>query len=330
VLSVLLGDAVDDGIIATNPALQMGRRRRKRADSLSQAERLRRVRPMSSEQLAAFLKAALRTEHHRLYPLFLTLARAGLRPGEAFGLQWDDVDFVERTLHVERSYSRGSLDTTKTGESRRVDMSQELARVLRRLEVGRAAETLRRGWKARPPWVFCSEVGTPRDLYNVTRVFKRTLKAASLPNFRLYDLRHTFATLLLAQSAPITYVAAQLGHSKPTTTLQWYAHWLPSGRRGFVDALDDPSVVPEGTVVGFEAPVVTIENPVVKLPPRRGGTPRGTNLAPFSESSNGERQVGVSVGSPSRSRTCDILIINSPAPGRIADTRRALSAHIAQ
>jgi integrase len=59
VLSVLLGDAFDDGIIATNPALQMGRRRRKRADSLSQAERLRRVRPMSSEQLAAFLKAAL-------------------------------------------------------------------------------------------------------------------------------------------------------------------------------------------------------------------------------------------------------------------------------
>src|SRR4029453_11383066 len=100
----------------------------------------------------------------------------------------------------------------------------------------RAAETLRRGWKARPPWVFCSEVGTPRDLYNVTRVFKRPLKAASLPNFGLYDLRHTFATLLLAQSAPITSAAAQLGHSKPTTTLQWYAHWLPSGRRSFVDA----------------------------------------------------------------------------------------------
>jgi integrase len=100
---------------------------------------------MSSEQLAAFLKAALRPEHHRLYPLFLTLARAGLRPGEAFGLQWDDVDFVERTLQVERSDSRGSLDTTKTGESRHVDMRQELARVLRRLEVDRAAETLAAG-----------------------------------------------------------------------------------------------------------------------------------------------------------------------------------------
>jgi hypothetical protein len=85
-----------------------------------------------------------------------------------------------------------------------------------------------------------------------------------------------------------------------------------------VDALDDPSVVPEGTVVGFEAPVVTIANPVVKLPPRRGGTPRGTNLAPFSESSKyGECQAGVSVGSPGRSRTCDILI-NSQALYRLS------------
>ena len=165
---------------------------------------------MSSEQLAAFLEAARRPEHRRLHPLFLTLARAGLRPGEAFGLQWDDVDFVERTLNVERSYSHGSLDTTKTGESRRVDMSQELARVLRRHEVDRAAETLRRGWKVRPPWVFCSEVGTPLDLYNVTRVSKRALKAATLPNFRLYDVRHHAGfrlmpgrTMLGAQSAPI-------------------------------------------------------------------------------------------------------------------------------
>lgn len=94
VLSVLLGDAVDDGIIGTNPALQMSRRRRKRADSLSQVERLKKVRPMSGKQVSVFLQATQRPEYRRFYPLFLTLARAGLRPGEAFGLQWDDVDFV--------------------------------------------------------------------------------------------------------------------------------------------------------------------------------------------------------------------------------------------
>ena len=215
-------------------------------------------------------------EHQKVefYPLFLLLARAGLRPGEAFGLQWDDVDLVERTLFVERSFSRGEVNTTKTGETRRVDMSQELARALRRLEVERAEEKLRRGVKTLPPWVFASETGTPLDLYNATRVFKRVLKAAALPNFRLYDLRHTFAMQLLERGAPITYVAAQLGHAKPTTTLQWYAHWLPTNRKSYVDALDAGEKPSEGIAE------------VVETVPRRFLPARhGTDWAPFRDPS---------------------------------------------
>src|SRR5438309_11836830 len=63
------------------------------------------------------------------------------------------------------------------------------------------------------------------------------LSRAGLPRFRLYDLRHTFATHLLELGAPITYVAAQLGYAKPTTTLAHYAHWIPRGDKGWVDRL---------------------------------------------------------------------------------------------
>ena len=146
--------------------------------------------------------------------------------------------------------------------------------------------------------MFCSEAGTPLDLYNVARVFKRVLKAASLPNFRLYDLRHTFASLLLAKNAPITYVAAQLGHAKPTTTLQWYSHWLPTSRRNYVDALDAEERPSEAVAEVGEA-----ARPA-PVPERHG-----TNRAPFREvSKDHEMEMREKVGSPGRTRTCDILI----------------------
>jgi hypothetical protein len=71
----------------------------------------------------------------------------------------------------------------------------------------------------------------------VSRRFRGLVRRAGLPRFRLYDLRHTYATHLLAEGAPITYVADQLGHAKPTTTLAHYAHWLPRGDKQWIDRL---------------------------------------------------------------------------------------------
>jgi hypothetical protein len=65
----------------------------------------------------------------------------------------------------------------------------------------------------------------------------RPSKAAGPPRFRLYDLRHSYATHLLAEGAPLPYVSAQLGHAKPTTTLAHYAWWLPRGDKAWADRL---------------------------------------------------------------------------------------------
>ncbi len=233
-LSVMLAEAVDDGLLKANPAALASRRRS--ADSVTTIERQKAIRPFEGPALAAFLEAARSHEYHAL---FLTLARTGMRPGEAFALEWPDIDFDKREILIERALSAGRIGSTKTGRARHADMSQELAATLRGLWVEREKETLRRGRLAMPALIFINAQGNPLDESRVRKQFARILRRAELSGHRLYDLRHSYATTLLARGVPITYVAAQLGHAKPTTTLQWYAHWLPREDKAYVDALDD-------------------------------------------------------------------------------------------
>src|SRR5438093_1350615 len=79
-LSVMLGDAVDEGLLVSNPVFGIARRGRRRADAISQAERQRQIRPMSHEQLATFLSVTHRrhlvTRHHRSLGAPLTYVSA--------------------------------------------------------------------------------------------------------------------------------------------------------------------------------------------------------------------------------------------------------------
>ena len=239
-LSVMLGDAVEDRLLPLNPVLQLTRRgRRMQAGVISKADRQKKVTPMTYEQLATFLATATARAGKREATMFLALADAGLRPGEVLALRWVDFDPSARTLTVERAVSAGEVGPTKTAEIRTVDVTSRLAEALSEFQATAEAEALVADPRRDPsPWMFPSSADAPLDPSAVAKVFRSVLCAAGLPRFRLYDLRHTFATHLLAQGAPITYVAAQLGHAKLTTTLTYYAHWLPSGDKSYIDRLE--------------------------------------------------------------------------------------------
>jgi len=82
--------------------------------------------------------------------------------------------------------------------------------------------------------------GTALDEANVRKAFNRILDAAELDRRGPHQMRHTFASLLLQDGAPITYVSRQLGHKDASITLRVYAHWLPDASNDkLVDALDD-------------------------------------------------------------------------------------------
>jgi integrase len=242
-LSTMLNHAKEDELLSANPATGLGKALRLLP---APGERASRIKAMDQAQLDAFLATmtgpAASPHARRVYPFFLLLARTGLRIGEAFALQPEDLDFVRGTLRVTRAFSEGRLEATpKTVASiREVDLSPGLTRVLREHLRRRAELCLGHGW--REPWLFLSENGRPYRKQNVARAMIRLCKRAGLSHFTPHDLRHTFASLLIAAGESPKYVQQQLGHASLSMTVDLYGRWLRAKPlRGGVAALDGPS-----------------------------------------------------------------------------------------
>ena len=246
VLSSLLSQAIEDGLISVNVALKPGK-------FLPKVSKRRQVNPFTREEVSIFLAAAQR-HAARYFPLFLCAARTGLRLGELLALQWGDLDFKGRFLLVQRNYTHGQVTTPKSGEVRRVDMSRELTQTLADLHTERQLDASANGWSSIPEWVFCSETGGLLDGDNLRhRAFYSLLKVSGLRKIRFHDLRHTFASLLLQQGESPVYVKEQMGHSSIAITVDLYGHLIPGGNRQAVDRLDEP-VMPRWDGVGSATP----------------------------------------------------------------------------
>ena len=148
--------------------------------------------------------------------LISVLAYAGIRPGEALALQWRDIR--EQTILAERAVSLGQAKDTKTAAHRTVRLLPPLAADLRkwRLQSGRpAAKAL----------IFPSATVWSQPEYQSwrRRAFKRSLDGPTVEHARPYDLRHSYASLLLHEGRSVIYVARQLGHDA-RLTLSTYGH----------------------------------------------------------------------------------------------------------
>jgi integrase len=266
-MSVLFADAVDAELIEVNPAVGAVRRGRDKSSSVSATERRQGIRALSIEELELFLETARRGAgvpgrqariDQRDYLIYLTLADTGMRPSECLALKWEDLDLVGRTVVVERAMDKGGkVKPTKTGETRRIDLTARLADALGAYQAQLEADALAAD-REPSPWLFTAD-GKLMDRNNgIGRKFRQLIVRAGLPSNKLYVLRHSYASHLLAAGAPITYVAAQLGHAKPVTTLSYYAHWIPRGDRGQVDRLEAARAAAHGRAHGSVAAAVSL------------------------------------------------------------------------
>ena len=244
-LSAVLSQAVDDELLPANPAFRMGRYLRA-GDDLPAA-----VRSLTREEVSILLATA-EESYPDYYPFFLCALRTGLRLGELLGLRWADVDLRGRFIEVRRSRVSGRETSPKSKKRRRVDMSRQLQRTLRRLKATRGQAALKAG-RPMTPEVFLSPEGHPLDGDNVrSRVFYPLLEAAKLRHVRFHDLRHTFASLLIQQGESLAYVRDQLGHSSIQITADVYGHLIPGANRAAVDKLDEQPSGNPGATKGSE------------------------------------------------------------------------------
>ena len=263
IVSSVLSEAVDEELLAANPFLQprTTKRRRSRAKA---AATVTRINPLSHDEVTHLLQTAYSHAitrggtvvypYRAHYPLLLTLARTGLRWGEAIALTWADIDWRGRFLWVRASHVRRRTDVTKSGKNRRVYVSSQLLATLRALYEARtpkvraldaateAAREAASSAAAAGALIFSTAEGTHLDNRNFHRdVWQPLLATAGLSGRQIKDLRHTAASLLVERGRLPHYVQEQLGHHAVTFTMERYVH-LPSGYGNQADCLDDASL----------------------------------------------------------------------------------------
>ena len=208
---------------------------------------------LTPTEQAALHTAANESNTLSAFGIIFTLS-TGIRLGELIGLQWGDVDYTNHTIHIRRTVGRlqkvdetGNLIPKIPG----VPTTEIVARSPKSANARRTIPLFPQVWNDLMTYykkqqdllraqgisltpttpIFSTPLGIIYEPRTYEDLFKRTLKAARLPNINFHALRHTFATRALEAGMDIKVLSSILGHAQASTTLNLYAHALPDHKR---------------------------------------------------------------------------------------------------
>jgi integrase len=190
----------------------------------------REMKTLTPAQARSFLRGVQDSPYHALFVVWI---HTGLRNAELAALRWSDLD--DGVLHCRRALIFGGkgkpqiVGPTKTGKPRSIPLSADVSRLLKRHRREQAEHQMKyRDLYGDQGLIFANSRGGFIDFHNIQRrFFKPLLKKLELPDIRMYDLRHTCATLLFASGENLKVVQERLGHATPMLTLTTYTHVLP-------------------------------------------------------------------------------------------------------
>ncbi len=213
VLSAVAHDAISEGVLERSPTHGL---------KLKRPPKVRAI--YNADQLELFLQCAQRADE-ALAPALALCGKAGLRVGEAMGLQRQDVDLEARTVRVERTrLQSGATGPTKSGRVRVVDLCDSLVTMLRPV-VDKA-----------DPWLFPSRRGHGPIAYTFVRqAMREAARMGNLVPLSPHALRHGWASIMVKRGAPMPWVQRQLGHATITLSMDYYGSHLPLDRAAQLD-----------------------------------------------------------------------------------------------
>lgn len=213
--------AVADRVIAADPTVGVALPRRRKAEAAMRIPTVEQV-----GRLLAHADSNRVSTRHGFRAYVALCAFAGLRKGEAAGVQVGDIDFALRRLTVSRQLQRdGSTFVArlpKYGSERVVHLPDDLVEMLRQ-----HIETFLPEDPPSDAWLFTVGDGPMYD-NDIDWRWRATRTSAGLQHVRLHDLRHFYASGLIAAGCDVVTVQRALGHSSATTTLNTYSHLWPT------------------------------------------------------------------------------------------------------
>ena len=161
---------------------------------------------------------------------------SGLRRGELLGLRWKDVDFENETVTIIQTSNYVSgygiyVDSPKNRTSSRpLKLSRSVFAVLREYQEWQKKQRERCGgkWKDEDGRVFTSNSGAPIHPDTLSRWFREFAKKNGFPGVHIHTLRHTYASLMIADGVPLVVISKRLGHAQVSTTSNIYSHVIAS------------------------------------------------------------------------------------------------------
>ncbi|MGL2495390.1 tyrosine-type recombinase/integrase [Helicobacter pylori] len=184
------------------------------AITLKNAKEAKAIEPFSLEEVKTIIG---NTQSLRLKAFLMVAFFTGMRTGEQLALLWEDIDFNEKKIVINKSLNElGQITTPKNKPSiREVDLLEPVGKILKELQASEPANK---------KFVFIS---MPKRSTMFQRAFRSLLRALNLKDRKLYTTRHTFASLMLSQGEEAMWVSKTLGHKDLNTTYKTYSHYIP-------------------------------------------------------------------------------------------------------